>query len=258
VESRLKGVFATKPNQSADAFIQRCRARISRTGQGTPEWRLLAREALIRAFRSGRTETSVEFGYEAADTGELRYATSYIYLAQNPRSGSVEALVCMLDTTDDTRSRQIMSRISEDDYDYFALLDVKKRTVRFLRIRERDRRTTPTVSQDYDTDIRYAFSKLMGPEESARCVDALLLDRVLRELAAGHLYFSLHHRVPGEPLQKKQLRYEWLDESREQILLTRMDITRAFLREQEQVGAWPTPCARRSAPTRPNPIFFPA
>jgi PAS domain S-box-containing protein len=236
VESRRKDVFDTEPSETADKFIEKCIARISLTARQAQNWKNLKRKVLIDDFRSGRTETSVEFGYEAGDTGELHYATSYIYLAQNPRSGSVEALGCTLDTTEDTRSRQIMSRISEDDYDYFALLDVRKRTIHFLRIRERDRKTTPSISHDYDTDIRYAFSKLMGPEESARCIDALLLDCVLQELNRNGTYiFPFTIELPGEPLQKKQLRYEWLDESKEQILLTRMDLTKAFLREQEQV-----------------------
>jgi len=236
VESRLKNIFDTELPQSADAFIEKYRLHISGTSGRIQERKWPDRGTLLDAFRSGRTETSVKFTYEAADTGEMRCATGYIYLAQNPRSGSIEALVCILDTTEDTRSRQIMSRIFEDDYDYFALLDVRKRTICFLRIREKDRQTTPTITQDYDTDLRYAFSKLMGPEESARCVDALLLDHVLKELdSAGTYVFPFAIALPGEPLQKKQLRYEWLDESREQILLTRMDITKAFIREQEQV-----------------------
>jgi signal transduction histidine kinase len=75
----------------------------------------------------------------------------------------------------------------------------------------------------------------MEPEECGRCVEALKLDRVLRELERNDTYvYPFTIEVEGS-IQKKQLRYEWLDESRDLLLLTRIDITEAFLREQEQV-----------------------
>ena len=235
IESRAADALGIDPRGTADAFIEKCREIMAGDLGGPEDWAQIRREALISAFQAGKAEIALNFRYIARETDELRWATSYIYLAQNPRTGSVEALACTLDATEEALSRQIMSRISDEDYDYFALLDPRKGVIRFVKVRERCKATTPTATRDYDADIQYAFSQLMEPEECERCVEALKLDRVLRELERNDTYvYPFTIEVEGS-IQKKQLRYEWLDESRDLLLLTRIDITEAFLREQEQV-----------------------
>ncbi|MCI2049748.1 MAG: PAS domain-containing protein [Lachnospiraceae bacterium] len=197
-ESRGKDIFPSGIPESADAFIVSCNSRVLSGFENEDDRTPLSRERLIAAYQSGKTEITMNFRFSPAEQEELRWATVYVYLVKNPRSGSIEALVCVLDSTEETRSRKIMSRIAEEDYDYFALLDVKKRSIRFVSIQEKERETTLNVSSDYDTDIQNAFPKLMGRAESERCIRALQLDTVLQELAKKqHLSVPLYDRSDG-------------------------------------------------------------
>ena len=146
----------------------------------------VSREKLLAAHAAARNDLSCDYRF-LEESGEIHWATSYFYMAKNPRTGDVEAVVCTIDSTEENRSRQIMSRIAEEDYDFFALIDTQRRTIRFVNIREKDRETTPNTVADYDEDVRSAMRKITGPEEAERLI------RLLSGLRARYAVLRVEH-----------------------------------------------------------------
>jgi signal transduction histidine kinase/PAS domain-containing protein len=196
----------------------------------------ISREALLAAYGRGELTQTVELRLPHGDPRELRWVTIYVTLAKNPRTGDVEAVLCVLDTHEAILSRDIIARISGEDYDFFSVLDVRRRTTHFLSIQDCERETVPVATGVYDEDIRHAASVFNLPEEREELLRRLSFDTILRELEAHGVYFcaySLH--LPDGRVLRKQMKYVWLDSSHETILSTRVDITAAYQQEQAQL-----------------------
>ena len=196
----------------------------------------ISREKLMESCMSGTHDLSCEFRYRDPDTDDVRWATEYFYTEKNPRTGDVETVASIIDTNEQILSRQIMSRITGEDYDYFALIDADKNRIRFINVREAAKESTPHHFACYDDDLRDALPRLMKPEEAGACYDRICLASVRRGLRDSTVYeFSFTVTMPGGAQYRKQLKYRWLDDSRETIFLTRLDITASWRQEQDQL-----------------------
>ena len=235
VDFRMRDRLCLRETDSADVFLEKCLGDMCYESDRSVFAARVSREKLLAAHAAARNDLSCDYRF-LEESGEIHWATSYFYMAKNPRTGDVEAVVCTIDSTEENRSRQIMSRIAEEDYDFFALLNVRRRTIHFVNIRESDRATTPNVTSDYDEDLRQAMGGLMPPDECARCLAGMSLDAILAALENSSSYI-FPYTIPGRDggVLKKQMRYEWLDETHDLILSTRVDITAAYLQEQRQL-----------------------
>lgn len=147
----------------------------------------------------------------------------------------METVASIIDTNEQILSRQIMSRITGEDYDYFALIDADKNRIRFINIRDTAKESTPHNFVCYDDDLRDALPRLMTKEEADACYDRICLASVRHGLEDSKIYeFSFTVTTNGAQY-RKQLKYRWLDDSRETIFLTRLDITVSWLQEREQL-----------------------
>ena len=191
-------------------------------------------EQLIRTFQSGCNNPSLEYPVRFGG-GKTKWMHTTTYLIQNPVTGDVEALTSVVDITSQRLNEEIMKNVASTDYEYFALIDVSERSIRFFDVRVNCEKDYTAENEDYDEKLRCFFTAAHGTEAALEHIPQLSFERIMDELRKTdvYVYSFVLSDTEGRPL-RKQLKYSWLNASHEVILLTRADISEAYRQELEQ------------------------
>lgn len=229
---KLKPLLQEK---QADRFFEACMDTFAVGAEKAAIGNTINRRSLIEAFHQGRTRMSCNF-HRVDDDGSLRWSTSYFTTIQHPRSGDIEAVVYTLDTENIFKENEIMQRLTATEFDYTAIIDVMKGTIAFHNMASSSEKTTPWQEALYDEDIRYAFPLILEPEEVETVLAAISLKTIKAKLdeADSYTYSFSMHDGSGQ-YYRKQLKYCYVNDMKQEILLIRTDITAAFLQQQEQM-----------------------
>jgi signal transduction histidine kinase len=192
------------------------------------------RDALLVKFARGEERTSYTYR-RMSDGGEPHWVTTFINMLQNPDTNDVEAIAYSVDVDRAKREEEILAAVTDREFDFIALIDVKTRRISFQNITAEARAAMPFISSDYEESARAACRcNLDGSEDEDAFLSSVLLDTVTAELGkAGEYNVAAAYRGTTGPRRKK-LSYRWLNDSKREILLTRADITDAFRQEQKQ------------------------
>jgi signal transduction histidine kinase/PAS domain-containing protein len=236
LQSQMADALHLSEEDTADSFIDKCIAGMAYETDRAYCRSLYSREKLLADFDAHHYESSCDFRYPRLPDGEIGWGTTYVYLTRNPRSGDIEAVFSTIDSTEGNRGRQIMARIAEDDYDFFALIDVRRRTIHFANVRPQEKNYVPRATDDYEKDISRAIHALSDPSDVERCLKGLSFETIVSELSRQPFYvFPFTIKDENGQERRKQMRHEWLDETHDMILCTRVDNTAGYLQEQEQL-----------------------
>ena len=236
VQSQMQEYLHLSEEDTADSFIDKCIAGMPYEKDRIRCRSLISRGKLLEDLAARHFDLSCDFRYPRPSDGEIGWGTTYVYLAKNPRSGDAEAVFCTIDSTEASRGREIMARIAEDDYDFFALIDVSRRTIHFVNVRPQEKEYVPRCTDDYETDISRAIHAMSDPSDAGRCLEALRFDTIMAQLQKQPSYiFTFTIRDADGTEHRKQMRHEWLDETHDTILCTRVDVTAGYRQEQEQL-----------------------
>lgn len=197
--------------------------------------KMLTCENLIKEFQQGTTEKSMEFPIEDS-TGNKMWIKGNISMVQNPVNNDIEAVTYAVNITDKKKLEKVMNRITMEDYDFVAIISVKKKTIDYINIANEDDKRFISSSPDFDETTKEAFTKRFGEEKAAEIFKEVNLDQIISQLSAGrpYLYTFLMTNDHGETV-RKQLKFSWVSEEHDFILETKSDITAAYLIEQKQM-----------------------
>ena len=94
------------------------------------------RQALLDSFGAGHTSVQTEF-QRYNDSGKLIWVRAYINMLENPETSDIEGIVYSVDITEEKRNEKIFRIISDEEYDYVALLHLGDRKMQFLNLSPR-------------------------------------------------------------------------------------------------------------------------
>ena len=195
---------------------------------------LFNRRKFLSLFADGKTQFSLSY-HRRVDSGESHWVTTFVNMLQNPETGDVEAVAYSLDTHREKREEEVIAAITDKEYDYIALIGVQTRKISFQFLSENVRNPIGRRLTDYSEVVLATCGAEIDPGERERCRQAADFDRVLEALNRGGEYsFVFGTRAKDGRESRKQLAYHYLNEKREEVLLTRADVTEAFRQEQER------------------------
>ena len=196
-----------------------------------------SRRALLKSFFSGQTEVSFRY-LRLMENGERRWVETFASLTQNPHTGDVEAVLCLFDRDEKVKGERLIQRLTNKEYDFVGVIDAVKRLLRVMNIRAGETFMLPGAKFYREKDF---FTKRMlaaiAAEDQERYGQSILFDKVIGHLKKEDIYeFSYACINPDGERRRKQLRYCWLDETHEEILVVRLDVTDAYQRDRERVS----------------------
>ena len=193
-----------------------------------------SRQKILSDFANGKTQCSLGY-HRRVENGETHWVTTYANLLRNPETGSVEAVIYSVDMEREEKEEKVISAITNREYDYIALIDVKSGQINYQYTAPKALSSVYLKMGDYDAVMREALGVMVAPDELEECLAGVSFARVTGVLAEKEEY-SYTFLCSGEKgaACRKQLLFRYLDEKQTEILFSRSDITEAFRQEQER------------------------
>ena len=195
-------------------------------------------ENLIRMFRSGMTELKRDYPVKKA-AGGMMWIETTLFLMQNPTSGDIEVLTYAQDITRRKKDEEIIYRFAKDGCDFVGIIERTDSTFELhngiwdcadLKAGEKTGFETVRkllIDMYIDADGRQTFR------------DATSLEAITAALEKNQVYtvtYDLSDTTGAAEKLKKQLRFSWLNDGKNEIIVIQNDITEAYIKEQERIS----------------------
>lgn len=196
---------------------------------------MFRRESLQHKFSEGIT--SFSYDYQRDITGEdTVWVSTGIQLFSRPETGELMAFSYTYDITVSVLEKNIISQVTNVEYDYLALLYVKSQTMKVYSIKKGEENAILYRYRGYHNGMEQMIESFVIPEERERVKQATRIETIQKQLEDAESYHYIYsiETTSGER-RKKRLQYCYLDSTKEIILLTRSDITEVYEQEQKQL-----------------------
>jgi len=193
------------------------------------------RSTIMADLQIGKSAKSMDVQY-IDQSEDIRWATIFLSLEQNPASGAIEGILRISDITESVQDNAIISRIVNEELDSISTINIRKGTIVFRKINKSAIPTTPRKYSSYEEDIRYAMNLVCNSEDYEDAIKNLNLKNIISELdrSESFTYACTIHDSRGNYF-RKQLRHCYVDDSHREILVMRSDITADYLSQQMQL-----------------------
>ena len=226
---------------TADRLIENVRNMIGDEAERADFARRFDRAALLNCYRSGQTDYHVDYRRRAEDGGEI-WVRTFVKMLQNPETGDVEGVIYSLNITKEKRRDLIFRIITDQEYDYVALLDLRTEQIGFLNLssgllpKYHDRFGDPDAQFDYEQTRQFAASAFIAAEDRALYLENSRPAAICAQLdRSGRFEFVVrgHYTATPAEFMYRKLQYYYLDARRDTVLIVQSDVTGA-LRQQKQ------------------------
>ena len=198
--------------------------------------KIFNRHSLLETYRNGCAHVRLSYQRQA-DNGTAIWVTTYLNMLQNPDTNDLEAVAYSVDSDREKKEEQIITSITQKEYDYIALIHVATKTITFPMLSERAGATLPVQRPEYSESLNQTLLSRIDPQETVRYQQGMSLETVQRQLEREEDYvFSYFVHDDKGKQYRKQISFRYLDDTKQEILLIRSDVTAAFQQEQEQTA----------------------
>ncbi|MCI2056524.1 MAG: response regulator [Oscillibacter sp.] len=190
------------------------------------------RNHLLDTFDRG--EKTITFERRAWFDGRIHWITVRTYMARNPVTGDIEALIYSFGIDEQKNMEQIVSSIIKNDYMALLQINLHDNTLRAFSTPASSfiqRGEQPNAETLLEEKLRYGYDG-DDVEEFIRCNRFSEIRRHLEEDGEYILYAS--YRGQSGRIHRTKSVYVWLDQIEQRVCYTLSDITDAFEEEQRR------------------------
>ena len=156
----------------------------------------VSREQLLAKYQRGERRFTISYRH-LRDNGGPVWVKTFYHMIENPKTHDIEVVVYTIDVDREYKEEKILTKIVEQSYDCFGLLDVNT------------------------DEVEYFY----GNNE----VDSFDKEKIVKKLEGQTVYS--YSKTEGK--KKKQVNFFYFDETREQIVFSQVDVTETHLRDSE-------------------------
>lgn len=198
---------------------------------------LFDRQTLIRQYQQGKTDFSIEYQRKSAD-GSILWAKTQCNTFSNPKNGNIMCFIYSHDITEQKIAQEMIDSVVRLDYDYLALLDCRSCDYLIYASREKDGSPLPPFhTSNYETEVAAYAREHLVPEDVERNIHDMSIANIRSQLRDKDYFVSYANvRERDGRVSRKKLQYSYLDRIYEKVLITRVDITDLYRKEQRQIN----------------------
>lgn len=194
---------------------------------------LLSKDALITKFHAGEKNLNITYRRQM-EKGEHHWVTTYIALIQNPHTQDIEALLYSVDSNEAVIDKLISEKLTHENYEFTGRINVRTGKIIFPDSLPDDG-SVPHTEDDFDQDIASAAQKIMSPEEAQRMAEKVNIANIQQELSKAPKYTYTFTLSQGPSKgQVKALTFTYLNDTHDEILLARADVSETVQEEKRQ------------------------
>lgn len=191
----------------------------------------LRSDKLLERYRLGQLSFSTEMPFQSVRGRE--WITMDVYMEEE--DGVPYATVTIRKSTEDHLLKRIIELYVYSSCDYFIYLDAKHNSYAMFSHSMDGTPLPPAICDDYETEIvRYAMDYVY-PEDREKVIREMRLQRVIEQLETKKVHsFSCGIIDEARGYTRKRLEYRYYDKENQMILLSRTDVTDAYMEEKEK------------------------
>lgn len=216
----------------------------------------MSRSSLLEAFQDGKNEQSWTFRFTMPD-GSLRWRRANVRMAQNPTTDDVIAYLWTEDIHAEHQLTALLNTLVIEDYDFILLID--SRTSSIIKAVSQDNSfLEDDIKLGYEEMLRRRSRAMVTSEDQQRALEELQIPAIEETLKTQKRY-ELFYDVRGENREKlhKKTSCFYLDEqSRSEIVITRVDVTEAVQDQQRENDALSSALAEAERATAAKSEFL--
>ncbi len=222
---------------SGDSIIEKLRKGIPMEQDKRRMEEYLDNESNISLFRSGVTERSMEYRVRQSD-GRLHWRRMNTRFGRDAFSNDIVSYTYIRDVDFEKKKELAAESLVDEETDYVILLNASENVCRLLRLRGDFKQF-----DDWQVGERVEFNILSTSDRLASILPedregvcrffnrAALVDGLKKQSV---ITVTFRQSAEGEKTRRKKVRAFYLDETREDIIIARRDITDLYEEEQEQ------------------------
>lgn len=191
---------------------------------------------LLESFFRGEMSFSLEYRYCSQIRERIIWLRTDVDMIQSPVTGDVEALLHTYDIDYQKNSQLMADKLLTTDYEFIGMFDV---ATGYLMVfcKNGDELGMAQNATNFDIEIPRVFQNLIQPE---------YLDEAIRTMSRSHVISALVKKesytcsFPTKSFVnmkagRKQWKFEYMDGTRTQILMTRTDIADVYTTEYDEL-----------------------
>ena len=199
------------------------------------------RSALLIAYSHGIRNDSLRYRRRAED-GTYLWVKTVVNMVENPESNDIEAVLFSEDVSDQVLDEEIIRKSTDSGFDYIARLNVPQKTYQNCYIDNLMPDKYKTFQQmfqqprSYEEFVEYAKNNWYEGEQKEHFLKVAPIEHIIAHLQEENTYtITIRSKFHEEAEAWKQIRFIWLDDSHDWILVTQTDITESVNAEQEKL-----------------------
>lgn len=194
------------------------------------------RDALIEAFTQGTNQGEFTFRCRLS-TGGVHWVKIRYNMTKDPLTGDVMGVSYARDVNREILKDQVLKRLTDWDFECIAVIDLLNNDEYiFLSRNEEALKVLPNRNIGYESEIKYMADHVVVPEQREDYLNAVLLPGLLKHLEKEDKFsYSVSLRDEKGNFYNKLLHFNYMDEDRQIILFTAMDMTESYLQHQEEL-----------------------
>lgn len=191
------------------------------------------RKKLLQNFTEDNSSVSLEF-HRLTDSGESHLIKAFLNMIRNPATGDIEAIAYSIDIDKQEKEEKVISAITNREYDYIVLIDVKTRKIHYQYLSNKIGNSVMLAMGDYDEVMAAAIAAMNEINKKNIIMQSITFNTVYEALKNQNEYYYVFtfENKNGEKFQKR-ITYQYLDERKTEILFFRSDITEEMRIERE-------------------------
>lgn len=191
----------------------------------------LTQDYLNSFFDKGREELVLEVRCRSENAAYMWVEINISVISPQER----RLLVTTRSIDEDRMLKSIVEQFVFQDLDYFVLLNAKNDTYTMFSAKKNGTPVPPVYGESYSAQVLEYNARYVAPEEFQEITDNMQIPHVLEMLEKEERYsFSASGITDQGAFRRTRLQFQYYDKEAGLILLTRTDITRMFMEEQEK------------------------
>ena len=195
--------------------------------------RNLNRETLLHEYQKGKTEFSVE--YQRQQKGRpVIWALTQCKTFADPDNGDIMCFVYNYNISEQKLPQEMIHTVVNLNYDYMAILNCN--TNEYTVYTQSNSSILPFHTSAYADEVEQFARQYVVAEDIARYIKDMSVTEIMTQLQHKDVFTGFYRiRDEGSSVRRKQMQFSYLNRINKQVLITRVDITDIYLRDQENI-----------------------
>lgn len=229
-ESIIPSIIEASKAKTVTEFVSAICKNIPVESDRAEVYKSFSRNAILNSFAIGKLSYSLEFRYDFSNI--IMWVSTTINLIKQPHTGDIYGFIYAFNINEQKMAQSAIQSVVNNDFDYIGCIDIEKKTYKLLNdINEAD--DMPLQSGKYYENMQNKVEKYICEEDRERKREEMRLENICSALDNDELYIKYYRMNSNEGVSYKKLQFSYLDNTKNQLIVTRTDVTHTF--EEEHI-----------------------